>query len=151
FYIRDPHVLLSLAPQEVFLDPSHTYRLDLATYRPGRRKPRGYFIRRLSSEIDAEAVNIIYAARNMVRVRPDFFWSRRDSRAITNCVAEYEATGEIIGTVTGVDHQRAFGDRDCGSSLWCLAVAPQARHPGVGEMLVRRLAEHFKARGAHHM
>ena len=28
-YLRDPHVLLSLAPQELFLDPSHTYRLWL--------------------------------------------------------------------------------------------------------------------------
>ncbi|HET9664739.1 MAG TPA: hypothetical protein VFP00_10990, partial [Burkholderiales bacterium] len=45
FYVRDPHVLLSLAPQETFLDPSHTYRLDLSTYRAGRRSPKGYFIR----------------------------------------------------------------------------------------------------------
>ena len=41
FYVRNPHVLLAQAPQEVFLDPSHTYRLDLATYRPSRRQPRG--------------------------------------------------------------------------------------------------------------
>src|SRR5690606_16988542 len=32
FYVRDPHVVLSCAPQELFLDPSHTYRLDLATF-----------------------------------------------------------------------------------------------------------------------
>src|SRR5690606_13887228 len=31
FYVRDPHVLLANAPQEVFLDPSHTFRLDLST------------------------------------------------------------------------------------------------------------------------
>ncbi|MBO6717692.1 MAG: N-acetylglutaminylglutamine synthetase [Rhizobiaceae bacterium] len=148
FYVRDPHVLLSLAPQEIFLDPSHTYRLDLSTYRPGRRQPRGYFIRRLSSESDAEAVNAIYAARGMVHVSPDFFWSSRDSRAITCFVAEDETSGEIIGTVTGIDHRRAFEDPEHGSSLWCLAVDPQARHPGIGEMLARRVAEHFKARGA---
>jgi GNAT-family acetyltransferase (TIGR03103 family) len=148
FYVRDPHVLLSLAPQEVFLDPSHTYRLELPTYRPGRRPPRGYFIRRLSSESDAEAVNAIYAARKMVHVNPDFFWSSRDSRAITCFVAEDEATGQIIGTVTGIDHRRAFNDPEHGSSLWCLAVDAQARYPGIGEMLVRRVAEHFKARGA---
>jgi GNAT-family acetyltransferase (TIGR03103 family) len=151
FYVRDPHVLLAEAPQEIFLDPSHTFRLDLATYRSGRRQPRGYFVRRLSSESDARAVNRIYAARGMVPVRPDFFWSNRDNRAITYFVAEDEATGEIVGTVTGVDHRRAFADPEQGSSLWCLAVDPQARHPGIGEMLVRRLAEHFKARGAAHM
>src|SRR5690554_5865268 len=38
FYVNDPHVLLSLAPQETFLDPSHTYRLELSTYRASRRK-----------------------------------------------------------------------------------------------------------------
>src|SRR5690606_35211462 len=67
---------------------------------------------------------------------------------ITYFVAEDDATGEIIGTVTGIDHGRAFDDPETGSSLWCLAVDPQARHPGIGEMLVNRLAEHFKARGA---
>ncbi len=53
-YIRDPHVLLSMAPQELFLDPSHTYRLDLATYRASRRRPLGFFVRRLGSESDAK-------------------------------------------------------------------------------------------------
>jgi GNAT-family acetyltransferase (TIGR03103 family) len=148
FYVRDPHVLLALGPQDTFLDPSHTYRLDLSTYRPSRRKPKSFFIRRLTSQVDADAVNTIYAARNMVTVSPEFFWAHRDSRSITYLVAEDETTGDVIGTVTGVDHQRLFGDPERGSSLWCLAVDPQCRHPGVGEMLVRRLAEHFQARGA---
>ena len=147
-YVADPHVLLAEAPQEIFLDPSHTFRLNLSTYRSGRRQPRGFFVRRLTSEADARAVNRIYAARGMVQVRPDFFWSNRDNRAITYLVAEDEATGEVIGTVTGIDHTRAFSDPEQGTSLWCLAVDPQARHAGIGETLVRRLGEHFKARGA---
>ena len=40
FYIRDPHVVLAAAPQELFLDPSHTYRLDLSTYRAAARPAR---------------------------------------------------------------------------------------------------------------
>lgn len=151
FYVRDPHVLLAAAPQEIFLDPSHTYRLDISTYRASRRQPRGFFIRRLSTEADARAVNRIYGSRGMVQVRPDFFWSNRDSRALIYLVAEDETTGEIIGTVTGVDHPRAFSDPEQGSSLWCLAVDGQAKHPGIGEMLVRRLAEHFSARGRAYM
>ena len=147
FYVSDPHVLLSHAPQELFLDPSHTYRLDLSTYRPGTRRPRGYFIRRLSSEQDATEVNRIYQTRHMVQVHPAFFWSNRDNRALTYFVAEDETTGAILGTVTGVHSRRAFDDPDNGSSLWCLAVDPQATHPGIGESLVRRLAEHFQARG----
>ena len=147
-YVRDPHVILAEAPQELFLDPSHTYRLDLSTYRPSTEVSRTFFVRRLTSQSDADAINRIYAARGMVPVPPEFFWSRRDARAITYFVAEDEATGEILGTVTGVDHYRAFNDPERGSSLWCLAVDPQARHPGVGETLVRRLAEHYAARGA---
>lgn len=151
FYVRDPHVALACAPQELFLDPSHTYRLDLPTYRASKRRPASFFIRRLTTRNDAEAVNVIYAARNMVTVPPEFFWSRRDDRALTVLVAEDAETGAILGTVMGVDHARAFNDPEAGSSLWCLAVSPQAPHAGLGESLVRRLAEHFKARGASYM
>ncbi len=147
-YIRDPHVLLANAPQEVFLDPSHTYRLDLSTYRASRRQRKGFFIRRLTSRADADAINRIYAARGMVRVPPEFFWARRDARSISYFVAEDEVTGAVLGTVTGIDHARAFDDPENGASLWCLAVDPQARQAGIGETLVRRLAEHFAARGA---
>jgi GNAT-family acetyltransferase (TIGR03103 family) len=148
FYIRDPHVVLAAAPQELFLDPSHTYRLDLSTYRAAARAPRGFLIRRLTSESDADAMNRLYLARNMVPVAPQFFWSRRDSRAITCFLAEDETSDEILGTVMGVDHAKAFGDAERGASLWCLAVDPQAAAPGIGAALVRRLAEHFQARGA---
>jgi GNAT-family acetyltransferase (TIGR03103 family) len=48
----------------------------------------------------------------------------------------------------GVDHMRAFNDPERGSSLWCLAVDPQTRHPRIGEALVRRIVDHFRARGA---
>lgn len=151
FYVRNPHVLLASAPQELFLDPSHTYRLDLATYRSSRRQPRGFTIRRLMSEADAQAVNDIYAKRRMVQAPPDFLWSHRDDRTLSYFVAEDLTTGAVIGTVTGVNHARAFEDPENGASLWCLAVDPQATQPGIGEALVRRLAEHFRTHGLAHM
>jgi len=150
FYISDPHVVLAAAPQELFLDPSHTYRLDLTNYCAAEARPRSFYVRRLSSVQDAEEVNRIYSARGMVPVPPDFFWSRHD-RAITYFVAEDDATGGVIGTITGVDHRAAFGDREHGSSLWCLAVDPQATLPGIGETLVRQLAEYAKERGARYL
>ncbi len=150
-YVREPHVALAQAPHDLFLDPSHTYRLDLNTYRTSQRPPKGFSVRRLCTAADAEAVNRIYTARNMVQVDPQFFWSRRDSRTITVLVAEDEQSGEIIGTVTGIDHSRAFNDPEKGSSLWCLAVDPQSVHPGIGEALVRRLADHFQARGTNYL
>nr|WP_244444253.1 N-acetylglutaminylglutamine synthetase [Lutibaculum baratangense] len=151
FYVRDPHVLLAAAPQELFLDPSHTYRLNLRTYEPADEGFRGFTVRRLTSEADAEAVNRIYVSRNMVPVDPEFFWRNRDSRALTYFVAEDDVSGEILGTVTGVEHGRVFDDPHSGSSLWCLAVDPQAALPGIGEALVRRLSEHFRSRGCSYM
>lgn len=151
FYVRDPQIVLAAAPQELFLDPSHTFRLDLINYRPVHRRQAAFFIRRLTTQNDAEAVNIIYAARGMVPVPPDFFWSKRDARSLTVLVAEDSETGAIVGSAMGVDHSVAFDDPEAGSSLWCLAVSPQAPHGGIGEALVRRLADHFKARSANYM
>lgn len=149
-YVRDPHVLLASAPQELFLDPSHMYRLDLATFESRRRPPGSFRIRRLIAS-DGPEVNRIYAMRQMVPVPAGFLWLSRSNRAITYFVAEDPATGRVIGTVTGIDHKRAFNDPEQGASLWCLAVDPQAVQPGVGEALVRHLAGHFKARGAAYM
>jgi len=147
-YVSDPHVLLAGAPAELFLDPSHTYRLNFTTYRSWDRRPSGFFVRRMVPDMDADAVNRIYARHNMVEVRPDFFDQGGERSALTYFVAEDEETGAVIGTVTGVDHHQALEDPQRGSSLWCLAVDPQTAHAGVGEALIRWLAEHYIARGA---
>jgi GNAT-family acetyltransferase (TIGR03103 family) len=152
FYISEPHVLLAMAPQELFLDPSHTFRLDLAADRQDDgREARGFTVRRLDPRAHADDVNRIYAARRMVAVPPGFLERSADDPTVVYLVAEDERTGAVVGTVMGVDHGRAFGDPGRGSSLWCLAVDPQATQPGVGEALVRRLAEHFRESGAEHM
>jgi GNAT-family acetyltransferase (TIGR03103 family) len=150
-YVDDPHVLLAQAPLELFLDPSHMFRLDLAGYQPSKRGQRAFHVRALENAHDIEAVNRIYAARHMVAARPDFYERMRGDATLVHLVAEDVRTREIIGTVTGVDHVAAFGASDGGSSLWCLAVDPQSRHPGVGETLARRLAELFQDRGARFM
>lgn len=150
-YLRDPHVALSMAPHELFLDPSHTYRLSLSTYRPGRQRPRGFAVRRLRTREDANAARRILACHGMVPIQPGFLQAERNSRVLTFFVAADAATGAVVGTVMGVDHERAFDDPEHGSSLWSLAVDPQAAHPGIGERLVRTLAEHYQARGRAYM
>lgn len=147
FYLRDPHVVLAQSPQSLFLDPSHTYRLWLANWLPGRITLRTIIVRRLRAKSDAEAINRIYAGRRMVPVDPDFIWDHRAARELTYIMAEDAQTGEIVGTVTGVDHAEAFDDPENGSSLWCLAVDPRATQPGIGRALVAHLADHFLARG----
>ena len=151
FYVPEPHVLLSLAPQELFLGPSHTFRLDFADYTPAERRPEQFTIRRLSTQVDAEAANLIYLERGMVPVPPEFFWSHRDARTLTVLVAEDAETGSILGSVMGVDHTLAFQDPQKGSSLWCLGVSSKAPHGKIGEALVRALAEQFQERGAAYM
>jgi GNAT-family acetyltransferase (TIGR03103 family) len=147
FYLRDPHVLLSMGPDKLFMDPSHTYRLWFHDYRPGRKRWPTFTIRRLSMKTDAEAVNRIYRSRKMVTADTGFYLDKTASRLRTYLVAEELTTNRIIGTVTGLDHVEAFNDPESGASLWCLAVDPQAKTPGIGEALVYHLAEHYMARG----
>ena len=147
FYVRDPHVLLALEPQSLFLDPSHTYRLWLDRYKVSQLRPRGFTVRLLNSRLDAEAVHRVYLARHMIPPPIDFMWSHRTSRVVQFFVAADSQTGEILGVATGIDHVEAFGDPEKGASLWALAVDPQARHPGVGQALVRHMIEYFIVRG----
>jgi len=146
-YLRDPHVALAKAPQELFLDPSHTYRLWLAEYRPPPPLRRGFDVRLVRSPADAKGINRLYALRHMVPVPPDFIWANRRSETLTYLVAEDPQSGQIIGTATGVDHYHCFEDPERGSSLWCLAVDPTTPHSGVGLALVNHLAGHYQARG----
>jgi GNAT-family acetyltransferase (TIGR03103 family) len=150
-YIAEPHVAVSLAPQEVFLDPSHTFRLWLDRYRQANLRARGFTIRLMTSREDAEAVHQLYIRRHMVPPDTEFLVQHRASRLLTYLLAEDAETGQIIGTVMGVDHKSAFGDPERGASLWALAVDPQASVPGIGQALVRHLAEHYQARGRAYM
>jgi GNAT-family acetyltransferase (TIGR03103 family) len=147
FYLRDPHVLVARAPDELFIDPSLTFRLWLHRYRPSRELIRGVVVRKMRTQDDAEATNRIYAANHMVTADPEVMWANQRTRTFTYLVAEDAESGQVIGSITGVDHQRAFEDPESGSSLWCLAVDPQCGLPGVGEVLVRTLAERFQFRG----
>lgn len=146
-YVREPHVAVSKAPQELFIDPSHTYRLWLHRHRTSGDPSRSVIVRDLRSESDAEAVNRIYTSAGMVTAPSEVLWDNQRTPTFTYLVAEDGETGDIIGTVTGVDHRHAFDDPEDGTSLWCLAVDPQTTRPGVGVALVNTLAERFKARG----
>jgi len=147
-YLRDPHILVSRRPQELFVDPSLTYRMSLHTYRPRRDTVAGVVVRHVNSPDDCHAINRIYARSSMVPASVEVLWdNQRQHRYVTLLVAESTETGEIVGTVTGVDHQRLFDDPEQGSSLWCLAVDPGCHLPNVGEALVRSLLERYQARG----
>ena len=144
-YPREPHVLVAQSPYELFLDPSHTYRLDLDSYRPGRTSAA--VVRPLSGPADVDAMNAVYGTAGMLRADRQLILDNAEDPVFTYLVAEEPGTGRVVGTVTGVDHVAAFGDPEGGTSLWCLAVDPQSRLAGVGEHLTRALAEHYRAQG----
>lgn len=146
-YPRDPHVLVGLAPDELFIDPSYTYRLDLHRYRPRSELIRGVFVRTVTSRAEMDRINEIYLLNGMVVGDAEVMWRNHRTRTFTYLVAEDRRTGKIVGSVTGVDHALAFGDPEGGTSLWCLAVHAQDAPPGTGEALVRVLAERYVGRG----
>lgn len=147
FYVEKPQVVVASAPQQLFLDPSDALRLQLAAYRTRSAGRRGFTLRRLRTRADVAAINTLYRSRRMVPVDPQRVWRERASRSITYALAEDRASGEVLGVAMGLDHVEAYADAQNGASLWALAVAPQAAHPGIGEALVRYLAEHYQARG----
>src|SRR5690606_34926362 len=119
-------------------------------YRQARSSFRGFQIRRVQSEQDWEAVNGLYLQRGMLPVDADHLTPREEGGP-SYWLAADDADGRVIGAVMGLDHQKAFADPENGSSLWCLAVAPDCQRPGVGEALVRHLIEHFMGRGLNHL
>lgn len=146
-YPRDPQVLVGMAPDELFIDPSLTYRLDLHRYRARPEVIRGVFVRTVTSQAEMEVINELYSRNGMVTADATTMWANHRTRTFTYLVAEDTRTGKIVGTVTGVDHVLAFGDPEGGTSLWCLVADKQDAPPGTGEALVRVLAERYVARG----
>ncbi|WP_153786975.1 N-acetylglutaminylglutamine synthetase [Pseudomonas sp. EMN2] len=145
-YVAAPQQVLARAPQQLFLDPSDTLRLWFTDYRPAQRVFRGFRIRRAQSPADWLAVNALYQARGMLPLDPDLLTPRHLGGPVY-WLAEDEDSHAVIGSVMGLNHSKAFDDPEHGSSLWCLAVDPHCTRPGVGEVLVRHLIEHFMSRG----
>lgn len=147
FYLNDPQIVLNEFPQEIFLDPSNTYRLEFANYQPAAKPASGFSIGRLKHKEELDEINRIYAAQKMVSIDPEYVWSQRKSQKFMYVLARESETDRVLGVAMGVDHRLCFNDIMNGSSLWALAVDPQAQLPGVGEGLVRFLIEYYLAEG----
>lgn len=151
FYVAEPHVLLARAPLALFLDPSHTFRLSL---KEPIEPPASDLIRLARGDGDDEAeINRIYISRGMVPVHEGFVKSvsEDDDGAVMMLVAVDPVDNHICGVVMGIDHAVAFGDPENGSSLWALAVDPQAHPTNIGRDLALALAARLQARGRSYM
>jgi len=154
-YARESHVVVAEAPTELFIDPSHTYRLrftDSSEQEGLAPSPLGVTVRTLESPDDADDMNRVYVRCGMVPARVDVIWENHlHVPAVKYLLAVRDEDGAVVGTVTGVDHELLFSDPEQGSSLWTLAVDPAAGLPGIGEVLTRTLAEHFCRAGRAYM
>jgi GNAT-family acetyltransferase (TIGR03103 family) len=148
-YVRDPQVVVARSPQQLFLDPSHAYRLPLQRVALPAPPRHGWRVRDARAD-DEPAINRMLRARRMVPVAPGFVARARDDDRLLLLVAQ-DDDGALLGVVTGVDHVRACGDAERGSSLWLLAVDPQCTQHGVGLALVAELAQRLRDAGRCYM
>jgi GNAT-family acetyltransferase (TIGR03103 family) len=145
-YVQAPQLVLAEAQASLFLDPSLMFRRTLGADAPAAPPAPGVVIRRLTTRADIAAMNRLYSMRGMVPLAPGTVWKQRDSDALIYLIAEDERTGEVVGSVMGVDHVLAFGDAEGGCSFWCLVVDPQTGLAGVGKSLVNQLIDLFTRR-----
>jgi GNAT-family acetyltransferase (TIGR03103 family) len=146
-YIRDPQVVIAQAPQELFIDPSLTFRLSLLENLPECSAPPGVAIQPLSGLEELRQVNRIYLGRGMVPIEESFIDALDSRNDLIALVARDESAGKVVGTVLGVDHRIAFSDPDNGASLWALAADAQRPIPGLGTALILALASRLQERG----
>ena len=142
-YIKNPHVLLSIAPQKLFLDPSHTYRLwfDKIQFIPEINK--SIVVRQLLKESDLNAINEIYKKRKMVTLPNSFLKRAKTKKCINIFVAESVESWEIIWVIMWIDHHFAYKDPEWGSSFWALAIDNQANVPWAWMALVKFLIDFY--------
>lgn len=146
-YLRDPHVVVAKAPQQLFIDPSYTYRLLLDNWENKNISSSNYNIRKLDPHSDLNEINRIYRTQGMVRIDKEFLENTYKGKFINYWVAEDNKTKKLLGVVMGIDHKIAFDDPENGSSMWALAVDPQAEHPGIGTSLVNKIAGYYQEKG----
>lgn len=151
FYVVDPQIVLNTAPRGLFMDPSHTYRLSFEAYCPAAEPGLPVKIGVLEEASALTEINRIYRSHQMVEIDPGAFAELRADPRVSYFLACSPEDGRVLAVALGVDHKVAFDDLENGCSLWSLAVDPQATVPGLGEVMVRHLVEHYAARGRSQM
>jgi GNAT-family acetyltransferase (TIGR03103 family) len=145
--VNDPQLVLAEAQSNLFLDPSLIFRRPLDPTEKMEDPAPGLIIRPLTTRADIAAINRLYSMRNMVTLDTATVWAQRASDAVTYLIAEDERTGEVVGSVMGLDHAVAFGCPRRGSSFWCLVVDPQSSLARTGQSLVNQLIKQYASRG----
>src|SRR3546814_12090790 len=89
-----------------------------------RRPPRSTRTATLfpSTTLFRSEINRIYVRCGMVPAPVDVLWeNQQKARVVTVLVAESVETGQIVGTVTGVDHERLFRSEERSVGKECVS------------------------------
>ena len=145
-YARESHVLVARSPAQLFIDPSHTYRLRF-TGEFEDREPVGFTVRPLRDESEADEINRVYVRCGMVPAPTEVIWNNHlqaDSVCYLVAVRDDGAgdrNGHRGGSQAAVQRPRGrLEPVDAGRR-------PSAGLPGVGAALTRELARIFRDRG----
>lgn len=147
-YLRDPQVVIAKSPHDLFIDPSYTFRVDLADKIDKKLTKNPIFkIEPLDSKKDIQQVSAIYMKRNMVPPTEEFWQSYHQYQYISYWVVRDINSQDIQAVAMSIDHKSAFDDPEEGASVWAVAVDPQAGAPGIGMSLMLHIMHHFKKLG----
>ncbi len=144
---KHPHITISKAPHEIFVDPSYVMRLDLEKADQIKIDTNNFIIDEIRKKSDIDIINAIYKARHMSPIEPVSAWKDRKSKKLMQILVRDKKTGEPIGTAAGVDHQLIYNDPRKGASIWGVAVDPQATYPKIGIALLAYFINYYKKKG----
>ncbi|MCK5461084.1 GNAT family N-acetyltransferase [Candidatus Gracilibacteria bacterium] len=138
FYADSPQVLTSKHPQELFIDPSFTYRKQLSSKDSLKFDfPKQLVIQEAVFPKDLQDINAIYVAQQALPLPIGF----KPDKSMKMFVALEKKTQQMVGVCMWIDHQKLFNDPEKGSSFWALAVFPTTTLPGIGQALVSKCIE----------
>lgn len=141
FYPLDPQMLLTHYPQDFFLNPSYTYKLDLEEFSV-RRVHSPFTVRKAESEKDITRLNDIYKKMKMTPLRTG--WWNEKEESVSVWVVEENENKTLCGGVILVDHYTAWKDPKKSVSIWALVVDSNAQYPGIGKALIRNTVAEAK-------
>ena len=99
-YARESHVLVARSPSELFIDPSHTYRLRFTGEESvglDGPQPVGFTGAVPGKPADADEMNRVYVRCAMVAAPVDKIWeNHKNSEVVTYLVAVRDEDGTVV-------------------------------------------------------
>lgn len=147
--VQYPQELMHMSDYKLYANEAACYRLEFSKYAPKEKYAKDVTFKLISEQSDIDQVNKIYEHYGMYPLTKESFDKNQYSAGVNYYVAE--KNGKILGIVVGVNHVKLLNSPEKGSSLWGLAVIPDAGGKGVGRLLIDYLVGHFRTKELNYM